>query len=163
MRRPPAGILALIVVVLVGGCSAGDGQTEPPKDAITVVGMANCTLGPSSDEFADREQFECELDFSDPRVNGTESLEVVSRIADIEVGGPWTAEGHIVTDSGEWRGAGQGVVGMVGVLPHAEGIHPANFGEMRYEGEGDLEGLTLIYYFAGSNNTEGLAGWITED
>jgi hypothetical protein len=130
--------------------------------------MANCTLGPSSDEFADgvwivREQFECELDFSDPRVNGTETLEVVSRIADIEVGGPWTAEGHIVTDSGEWRGAGQGVVGMVGVLPHAEGILPANFGEMRYEGEGDLEGLTLICYFAGSNNTEGLAGWITED
>ena len=51
---------------------------------------------------------------------------------------------------------------MVDVLPHADGIRPVNFGEMRYEGEGDLEGLVFTYYFAGSNAAEGRAGWIAE-
>ena len=159
--------VVLVVVALVGGCSGSADSAEPPDDATTVVGTAECTVPSRESSVIDgveviEERFVCELDFSDPRVTGTETLDVTVRMADSSVGGTWTAPGHIVTDSGEWRGTGQGAFSMVDVLPHAENIRPANFGEMRYEGEGDLEGLVFVYYFAGSNATEGLAGWIAE-
>jgi hypothetical protein len=164
--------VVLAFVLILGGCTGDDAGSEgssaaPPDDAVVVLGTEYCSLRNASDETIDgvavlNEEFVCELDMSDPRVSGTETLQVVSRI-DWDVGGPWTADGRIVTDDGEWVGTGQGVVDMVGHLPYAEGRNPANFGEMRYEGTGDLEGLTFTYYFAGSDDTVGIAGWLTDD
>ena len=166
MTRPRSLSVAVLLVMLVGGCSTGTSD-EPPEDATTVIGTTECTIASRSSSVVDgvqiiEEQFVCELEFSDPRVSGTETLDVAIRMADPGVGGTWTAPGRIVTDSGEWRGTGQGAFSMVDVLPQAQGVSPINFGEMRYEGEGDLEGLVFTYYFAGSNDAEGRAGWIAE-
>jgi hypothetical protein len=153
---------------VLAACGSDTADQAPPSDAVVVVGTATCTLDSMVEEIVDGisvidEEFKCKLRLSDPRVSGTETLQVVSRVADWELGGAWTAEGRIVTDGGEWQGGGQGVVDLVGVLPFAGGIVPSNFGGIVYEGVGAFEGLEFTYYFAGSNATEGIAGWISDD
>jgi hypothetical protein len=89
---------------------------------------------------------------------------VVTRVNTPGVGGVWTAEEATITnDEGVWRGTGEGIVDLVGVSPLAEGIRPFNYGEVRYEGEGAYEGLTMRLYIAGTNNEAAYAGWIEQN
>lgn len=172
-RRIVPAIAAVAVVVVVAAvvwvlAADGDGTglgAPPPDDALTVVGDAACSWSLTGEDVVDgvrviEERFDCRLDLSDPRVSGTEVVDVVTRIDDWARGGTWTATGRITSEDGSWVGTGHGAVSTVGNLPEAPGLSPANFGEMRYEGEGALDGLTFQYYVSGTNSVLGYSGWI---
>jgi hypothetical protein len=173
-RQSPLTAALVIGALLVGAVlgilldpgSGAQADGAPPDDASPVVGTADCSIT-DDDMRVDggtaviEEHFTCELSTSDDRVNGTEELVVISRLDDMTIGGTWVATGTITTSDGTWEGTGQGVVSMTGNLPAgAAGLSPANFGEMRYVGDGSHAGLTFRYYFAGTNSDEGVSGWI---
>ena len=161
-------VLTLVVLMLPGcaGPSDDGGDSTPTTDAVVVVGSAGCVMASYSDESVDGvlvidEHFVCEHEMSDPRVNGTEDLRVVTRLANRTTGGAWTVQEAVLTnDMGTWRGSAQGVVDLAGVHPFADGVAPFNYGEVLYIGEGGYEGLEYQYYFSGSNGQVGVTGWI---
>ena len=168
-KRVTAGLSVLVLSLATAGCSSDStvDQSVPPDDAIVAVGTGTCDMTPVSDDMVDGvdvivEHFVCQLDMSDPRVNGIEDLMVVSRLADSATGGTWTAvDATLTNDQGVWRGSSQGVFDLVGVSPFAEGLVPYNYGEAHYIGEGAFEGLEYHYFISGSNEQAGVTGWIT--
>jgi hypothetical protein len=116
-------------------------------DAQVVWGSASCELTGSP-------FFTCELDMSDPRVSGTETIEHMAWLA----GRQWIVNGDVITNAeGTWRGSGQG----------SDDEDGAPLSEARFVGEGGYEGLEFHYYLAPP--TEGdwlsdpipLTGWIS--
>jgi hypothetical protein len=165
---PRSVAVGAAMVLAVGACGGVSATTEadPADDATTVVGTGTCSMAQVSQDAVDGvlvvvERFECQLDLSDPRVSGTETFTTTTRVADMRIGGPWTATGNVLTtDGATWRGWSRGVAELVGVLPWAEGVTPFNYGEGHYVGEGVYEGLVFHYHFTGSNGEAGVAGWI---
>ena len=163
------GLSVLVLSLATAGCSNNPtaDPSVPPDDATVVVGSGICDMTSVSDDIVEGvdvivEHFVCEHDMSDPRVSGTEDLMVVTRVADWDTGGTWTAQDTTLTnDQGVWRGSLQGIVDLVGVLPFAEGVVPYNYGEAHYIGEGAYEGLEYHYFVSGSNAKAGVTGWIT--
>jgi hypothetical protein len=170
MRRT---FVLIALALFMASCSSAS-DTSPfqiPDDALVVAGTGRCEFQSLSESFDSdgvrviEERFTCETNLSDPRGSGTEEYPVVvTRVNTPGVGGVWTAEEATITnDEGVWRGTGEGIVDLVGVSPLAEGIRPFNYGEVRYEGEGAYEGLTMRLYIAGTNNEAAYAGWIEQN
>ncbi len=165
------GVLA--AAILLAGCGAADGGASaaasfPPDDATMVSGTATCEITSTSSARVDGvseiyEHFTCTLDMSDPRVSGTEELDVTTRVLDQDIATPWVVTAAtLTTEAGTWTGEGAGVLDWSGSQPYAEGVEPFNYGEMRYSGAGDLAGLELSYYAAGSDYGLAYVGWIEE-
>jgi hypothetical protein len=167
----PLLMAVVLMGVVVGGCataSPDDLGAGPSGEAVAVWGTASCVIESDSASVVEgvyvvEEDFVCELTASDDRISGTETLHVVSRFTGPEEA-VWTVEEAVLsTSKGSWRGSAHGALTLSSssVLPHAvDASPPFNFGEVFYEGEGDLAGLQFHYYFSGSNSTEGFAGWI---
>lgn len=172
--RRTAFIGLLTLALLVPACKGSDGSTpeisgtdRPPDNATVVVGNLVCSgLPPESPSESDTasaltERFQCHDETSDPRVGGTETITLVTRIAGSSIARTWVSEtAELTNDGGTWHGTGQGLVDLVGVLPQAQGVKPFKYGEMHYVGEGAYEGLEYHYYFAGSDSRVGVTGWI---
>jgi hypothetical protein len=94
---------------------------------------------------------------SDPRVSGTETLNLFSAYLDTETlgGRAWIFEQDVITNAeGAWRGSAQGA--------DDPGANPA--GEAHFLGEGAYEGLEFHYYFDQVSIADGEAqyrGWIS--
>lgn len=167
MWRTARTALTITLTACLVGCAATvtDVAEAPPDDAAVVAGTGTCTLANLGDEVIDgvrvvKERFTCADEMSDPRVTGTETLVITTRLG-ASLGGTWSApEAVLTTDGGTWRGWAQGVVDLNGVLPFAEGVTPFNYGEAHYVGEGAYEGLEYHYYMSGSNERAGITGWI---
>lgn len=149
-------LAALVVAVLLGACGSDDSSdsamtTESdsasvplhsvPDDAQVVWGTAQCrAIG----------GLECELDMSDPRVSGIETIDQFRRLARAQ----WAFDRDVITNAdGTWRGSAQG-------SDNANG-DPA--GEAHFVGEGAYEGLEFHYYLTEAVFLEGadLRGWIS--
>ena len=97
-----------------------------PADAQVVWGSASCQLTGSP-------FLTCELDMSDPRVSGTETIGTVAWRADRQ----WTVQPDVITNAeGTWRGIGQG----------SDDEDGAPLAEARFVGEGGYEdsGVPLL-------------------
>ena len=81
----------------------------------------------------------CELDMSDPRVSGSETMDRFRFMAGrVWHGTVWVAEDAEITNTGgTWRGSAQG----------AENDEAIPIGEAHYFGEGAYAGLEFHYYF----------------
>ena len=97
----------------------------------------------------------CDLDMSDPRVSGTETLHLFSGYGETLAGRAWILEQDVITNAeGAWRGSAQGA--------DDPGANPA--GEAHFLGEGAYEGLEFHYYFdqiSIANGEVQLRGWIS--
>jgi hypothetical protein len=128
------------------------------NEIVAVTGTQTCSFvntgKGNSDDGAKviNERFTCNVLASDPRVSGTEVLELETLIYEHH-SGLWTAEGTISNDGGTWRGTGEGVL-------RKNVDSPYNYGEMVYTGEGEYTGLIYRYLVAGSNEELVIAGWI---
>jgi hypothetical protein len=157
-------LTALVVAALLGACGSDDSSDSAvttlesdsnmapfhavPGDAQVVWGTVSC---------ADRGglALECELDMSDPRVSGTETIEGFQMVAPGSVGRVWIFDSDVITNAdGTWRGSAQGADDPPG--------NPT--GESHLVGEGGYEGLEFHYYFTEPVLLEGgfLRGWISE-
>jgi hypothetical protein len=121
-----------------------------PDDAQVVWGSASCLASTAGGL-----TLTCELDMSDPRVSGTESLEQFQWFAEGSGGREWIFGRDVITNAGgTWRGSCQGSDDYPG--------NPA--GEAHFVGEGAYEGLEFRYYFAQPDFPDGeahLRGWIS--
>ena len=152
-------VLTLAVASLgIAGCSTNstsDTDTNAtlaplhavPADAQVVWGSASCQLTGSP-------FLTCDLDMSDPRVSGTETIESMSMVA----GRQWTVQPDVITNAeGTWRGSGQG----------SDDEDGAPLGEAHFVGEGGYEGLEFHYYVAPPTEGEWtstptlVTGWIS--
>jgi hypothetical protein len=146
-------VVAVGALALVASCGGTDTTADVaplhavPDGAQVVWGSASCQLTSSP-------YLTCELDMSDPRVSGTETIESLSTVARRQ----WIVLGDVVTNvEGTWRGSGQG----------SDDEDLAPLGEAHFVGEGGYEGLEFHYYVAPP--TEGdwistplpLTGWIS--
>jgi hypothetical protein len=134
--------------------SESDSNTAPfhavPDDAQVVWGTVQCRPLPRAEL-----TLECELDMSDPRVSGAETIEEFQIVAPGSVGRVWIFESDVITNAeGTWRGNSQGADDPPG--------NP--IGESHLVGEGAYEGLEFHYYFTEPVLLEGgfLRGWISE-
>jgi hypothetical protein len=120
-----------------------------PDDAEVVWGTARCRLsGPGF-------KLTCELDMSDPRVSGTETIEQLQWFAEGSGGREWILGQDVISNAeGTWRGSSQG-----------SDDYPGNpIGEAHFVGEGAYEGLEFHYHFAQPTFPTGkvhLRGWIS--
>jgi hypothetical protein len=158
-------LTALVVVALLGACGSADSSdsaattsesdtnTAPfhavPDDAQVVWGTVQCrAVGGAL-------VLDCELDMSDPRVSGTETIDQFQIVAPGSVGRVWIFGRDVITNAeGTWRGNSQGADDPPG--------NPT--GESHLVGEGAYEGLEFHYYFTEPVLLEGgfLRGWISE-
>ncbi len=125
-------------------------------DTTYFTGTTACTFGGRESKVVDgvsqnEEHYACDLVTTDPRLVGTEEIDLIAYIASGD-GGPWTAEAVLTTDEGSWHGTAQGVY---------DTARASDYGEATYLGEGAYEGLTAHYYFAGQGDPYSLTGWIT--
>lgn len=167
---------AVAVVALVGACSSGDSEPAAvestttveavaidsnaapfhavPDEAQVVWGTARC----SEREGVGSLVLDCELDMSDPRVSGTETIDQLRHLAIGSGGAVWTMADVITNAEGTWRGSDLGA-DDTGALPVGEG---------HMVGEGTYEGLEFHYYLVDLGFEEGglddayLRGWISE-
>ena len=164
------GVMLLFCVALspaLNGCADSsqssvrlDDDTSPIYDSeiVPVLGTQTCSFQTLPSGTADdgarviNELFTCNTLMSDPRVSGTEVLEIETLEYEHH-SGIWSAEGTISNDRGTWRGTGEGVL-------RKEGGSPYNYGEMIYTGEGEYTGLIYKYLVAGSNEELTISGWI---
>jgi hypothetical protein len=151
----------LVVVASCGGSDAtsttseSDSNVVPfhavPDDAQVVWGTASCRAS-----FGDDLVLQCEIDMSDPRVSGTETIEQYRGFAEGSGGREWTFDRDVITNAeGTWRGSAQGSDDPPGVP----------VGESHLVGEGAYDGLEFHYYFAQPAWPGGdahLRGWISE-
>jgi len=156
-------LTALVVVALLGACgsdessdsaattSESDTKTAPfhavPDDAQVVWGTVQCSGGVVG-------VLKCELDMSDPRVSGTETIKGFQIVAATDTA-LWIFGSDVITNAdGTWRGSTQGADDPAG--------NPT--GESHLVGEGAYEGLEFHYYFTEPVLLEGgfLRGWISE-
>jgi hypothetical protein len=158
-------LTALVVVALLGACGSDDSSDSAattsesdtnaapfhavPDDAQVVWGTVQCrAVGGAL-------VLECELDMSDPRVSGTETIDQFQIVAPGSVGRVWIFGSDVITNAeGTWRGNSQGADDPPG--------NPT--GESHLVGEGAYEGLEFHYYFTEPVLLEGgfLRGWISE-
>ena len=157
-------LTALVVVALLGACGSDDSsdsatttsdsdtKTAPfhavPDDAQVVWGTVQCRASGGVVGV-----LKCELDMSDPRVSGTETIEEYQIVAATDPA-VWIFD-HVITNAdGTWRGSSQGADDPAG--------NPT--GEAHFVGEGAYEGLEFHYYFTEPVLLEGgfLRGWISE-
>jgi hypothetical protein len=144
-------VVTVGALALVASCGGTESDAVPlhavPDGAQVVWGFASCRL--AEDHF-----LTCELDMSDPRVGGTETIE------SLRWGGTrqWTVEGDVITNvEGTWRGSGQG----------SDDEDGSPLGEAHFVGEGGYEGMEFVYYVAPPTNGEWtsrplpLRGWIS--
>ena len=158
-------LTALVVAALLGACgsddssdtaattSESDSNTAPfhavPDDAQVVWGAVSCVPLPGASLALD-----CELDMSDPRVSGTETIAQYQSVAATDPA-VWIFGSDVITNAdGTWRGSAQGADDPAG--------NP--IGESHLVGEGAYEGLEFHYYFTEPVLLEGgfLRGWISE-
>jgi hypothetical protein len=159
-------LTALVVAALLGACGSDDSSDSAvttsesdtsaapfhavPDDAQVVWGTVSCRPLPIPGL-----ALECELDMSDPRVSGTETIEEFQIVAPGSVGRVWIFESDVITNAeGTWQGGSQGADDPPG--------NP--IGEAHLVGEGAYEGLEFHYYFTEPVLGEGgfLRGWISE-
>jgi hypothetical protein len=149
-------LLAAVAGALVGSRLTSEDRLSKaapfhavPDDAQVVWGTASCET-----VFGAGLTLRCELDVSDPRVSGTETIEEFGSFADGPGGRVWTFGRHVITNAGgTWRGSCQGA-----------DDYPGNpIGESHFIGEGAYEGLELHYYFAEPVLLEGahVRGWVS--
>jgi len=138
---------------------------DPSEGAIPVVGTARCSFRLVSRDTGDgsvriEQEFTCDVDMSDPRVSGTESLPIVTVLVGTD--GIWAVEGAVLsTEEGRWTGSGRGVATAADIWPGERLGEYLNIGEMHYVGEGAYEGLQY-HYTAGSDKALAISGWIEE-
>jgi len=127
-----------------------DTNTAPfhavPDDAQVVWGTVSCAGAVLA--------LECELDMSDPRVSGTETIAQFQMVGTTDPA-VWIFGSDVITNAdGTWRGSAQGADDPDG--------NPT--GETHLVGEGAYEGLEFHYYFTEPVLLEGgfLRGWISE-
>jgi hypothetical protein len=132
-------VAAAGVLILVGSCGESDSNAAAfhavPDDAQVVWGSASCR-----DSWLDGDlKLTCELNMSDPRVSGTETIEQFRVLAAGAAGREWILERDVITNvQGAWRGSSQGSDDLPG--------NPA--GEAHFVGEGAYQGLEFHYYLA---------------
>lgn len=159
-------LTALVVIALLGACGSADSSDSTatpsesdtnaapfhavPDNAAVVWGTARCRAEGAG------MVLECELDMSDPRVSGTETIEQFEIVAPGSVGRVWIFGRDVITNSdGTWRGSSQGADDPPG--------NPT--GEAHFVGEGAYEGLEFHNYFTEPVLLESggfLRGWISE-
>jgi hypothetical protein len=150
-------LLAVVAGALVGSRLTTEDRLSKavpfhavPDDSEAVWGTASCRASSYIGGFA----LSCELDMSDPRVSGTETIEQYRGFADGSGGHQWILGDDVITNAeGTWRGSSQGSSDAA--------VNP--LGESHYIGEGAYEGLEFHYYFAQPEFPTGqshLRGWI---
>ena len=147
-------IVAVFVVCLVAGCGVVAPFHAIPAEPVVVSGTATCDFSAEgvNPEGGSGFLVVCELDMSDPRVEGTERHDRLRFFKGGEVGDVWMAEEAVITNGeGTWRGSVQA----------ADDSIPS--GEAHYVGEGAYEGLEFHYYFGGWDEADfsKVRGWIS--
>ncbi len=146
-------VVAAGALALVASCGGTDTNAAPfhavPEGAQVVWGSASCRDGPEDEDGG--WTLLCALDMSDPRVSGTESIELVQTVTS----GQWIFDRDVITNAeGTWQGSSQGSDDRDG--------NP--IGEAHFIGQGGYEGLEFHYYFTEPIFGQGahLRGWISE-
>jgi hypothetical protein len=146
-------VVAVGALALVASCGGTDTDAAPfhavPDGAQVVWGTASCRDGPEDE--GGGWTLVCAIGMSDPRVSGTESIELFQTVSS----GEWIFGRDVITNAeGSWQGSSQG--------SDDSGGNP--IGEAHFVGEGGYEGLEFHYYFIEPILGEGahLRGWISE-
>jgi hypothetical protein len=149
-------VAAAGVLVLAASCGESNSNAAPfhavPDDAQPVWGSASCSSQVFPLPIGSR--LTCELDLSDPRVSGTETIEQYLAVADGPGGREWTFNRDVITNvKGTWRGSAQGSDDLPGIP----------VGEAHFVGEGAYQGLEFHYYVTEPALLERalLRGWIS--
>jgi hypothetical protein len=148
-------VVAVGALALVASCGGTDSNAAPfhavPDKSQVVWGSVSCR-----DMDSETWSYSCELDMSDPRVNGTEMIGGYINAGFYGAGRQWIFEHDIITNAeGTWRGSAQGSDNRPGTP----------VGEAHFVGEGAYQGLEFHYYFTtklGTLEEALLRGWISE-
>ncbi len=143
--------------------SPGAFATATTTGRTPVFGSTTCSVtSRSSETRGDREivheHFSCLDEMSDPRVSGSDEIDVATVFAvrgDIRAA-PWTAELMVSNEGGTWRGT---CTGALEFTTDPLGL-PRNYGICTLAGEGGYTDLSYAYLLAGRNEELRYAGWI---
>lgn len=171
-------VIVLLLGSAVASCdrsTAGTGSTatsaDPPTatamditmEGTPVYGSTTCRITSRGGETRDdreilEEHFSCLDEMSDPRVSGSDEIDVrtVYLAGHEDLAAPWTAELVLSNDQGSWRGT------CTGALESTSDPNggPTNYGICTLAGEGAYADLSYTYLVAGGNADLRYAGWI---